>query len=78
MTESARTTRWVLAVMPDGYRVRATAYYDQFEDAASLFAMPVEGIGERGERVTVRGNHIARAWREPVTQGPQHPPSEPK
>lgn len=57
---------WQLVVMPDGYRVWANAYYDQFKDASSLFGMNVDGVGENGERVTVQGTHIARANRSRV------------
>ena len=59
----------LLVVMPDGYRVWPDANYDEWEDEA-FFSALISGRGADGERVTVRGNHIARIahlpWR-PMT-----------
>lgn len=48
----------VLVMMPDGYRVWPDEY--DYADDRTYFMVSVEGVGENGERVTVRGNHIAR------------------
>lgn len=54
--------RWMLVTMPDGYRVRADVRYDDWL-AARFFESIVEGLGEHGEHVEVRGNYISRVHR---------------
>lgn len=60
---------WRLVVMPDGYGVCALPEYDRVAEGAGLFGLAVKGIGEHGEDVVVRGNHIARCWRRDTRTG---------
>lgn len=53
---------WTIVSMPDGYRVCALPQYDECQ-ANGLFGMAVEGLGEHGEKTTVRGTYIARVSR---------------
>lgn len=62
---------WVVVVSPRGDTVRLDRYYDQFQDGRSLFGMGLTGKTENGTSVTVRGNHVALAWREEEAKRPR-------
>lgn len=59
-----RSSGWVVVVSPRGDVVRLDTFYDQFEDGGSLFGLSLRGRLDDGTRVTVRGSHVALAWRE--------------
>lgn len=56
---------WVVVAAPRGDVVRLGSYYDQFNDAGSLFGLSLDGTLEDGTKATVRGTHVSLAWREP-------------